>query len=59
MNSLEIAQEIAKGIHKKQYLIVETREDAIITAIDLLNSKDTLLILGKNTQYVKINLLFF
>ena len=49
-NPLEIAQEIAKGIHKKQYLIVETREDAIITAIDLLNSKDTLLILGKGDE---------
>ena len=49
-NPLEIAAQIAEGIKKTQYITIESREDAIVTAIDLLNSKDTLLILGKGDE---------
>ena len=49
-NPLEIAEQIAEGIKNTQYITIESRQDAIITAIDLLNSKDTLLILGKGDE---------
>ena len=47
---LDIAKEIASGIKEKQYIIVESREEAIHTAISLLNKNDTLLILGKGDE---------
>ena len=47
---MDIAKQIAEGITDTQYIIIESREDAIITAIDLLNNKDTLLILGKGDE---------
>ena len=49
-NPVEIAKQIASGISNTEYIIIESREDAIVTAIDLLNSKDTLLILGKGDE---------
>lgn len=47
---MDIAKQIAEGIKDTQYIIIESREDAIITAIDLLNNRDTLLILGKGDE---------
>lgn len=43
----KIFDDIIEGIKKKPFITVKSREDAIISAIDLLNSDDTLLILGK------------
>ena len=45
-----IAKEIAEGIKRHEYIIVESREEAIHIALDMLNSKDTLLILGKGDE---------
>ncbi len=47
---VDIASQIAGGISKHQYIIVETREEAIKMAIDMMNSGDTLLILGKGDE---------
>ena len=44
---LDIAQEIAKGIRNNPYLIIEDRYDAIRQAIELSNTGDTVLLLGK------------
>ncbi len=45
-----IANQIGKGISRHQYIIVETREEAIKFALDMMNSGDTLLILGKGDE---------
>ncbi|MFI3284515.1 MAG: UDP-N-acetylmuramoyl-L-alanyl-D-glutamate--2,6-diaminopimelate ligase [Erysipelotrichaceae bacterium] len=46
----EIANQIAKGISNKNYIIVEDRYNAIYQAIELANSNDTILILGKGDE---------
>lgn len=43
----DINQEIASGIVDTNYIIIESRYDAIRQAIELANPKDTILILGK------------
>lgn len=47
---LDIAKEIASGIKDTQYIIIESREEAILSAIELMNKNDTLLILGKGDE---------
>lgn len=48
----EICEEIAQGIDKN-YIIIENRYDAIYQAVELANSEDVILILGKgNDQYM-------
>lgn len=47
---IDIANEIAKGIKHHEYIIVETREEAINIAINTMNKGDTLLILGKGDE---------
>ncbi len=49
-NPVDIAKEIAKGIKIHEYVIVETREEAIACAISMMNSGDTLLVLGKGDE---------
>ena len=46
----EIAEEIAKGILKTNYIILEERYDAIRQAIELSDSGDTIIILGKGDE---------
>lgn len=46
----KIAEEIAKGIKDKNYVIITNRKEAIENAIALINSNDTLLILGKGDE---------
>ena len=45
-----IACQIAEGITEKNYIIIESREDAIRQAVELANSHDTILILGKGNE---------
>ena len=47
---VDICNEIKKGITDINYLIVEIREEAIRQAIELANSDDTILILGKGNE---------
>ena len=49
-DAVAIAHQIAEGISQHQYIIVETREEAIKIAIDMMNTGDTLLILGKGDE---------
>lgn len=49
-NPQDIAQQIARGIEKTNYVILCDRYDAIRQAIELANSKDTILILGKGDE---------
>ncbi|MBW9212378.1 UDP-N-acetylmuramoyl-L-alanyl-D-glutamate--2,6-diaminopimelate ligase [Bulleidia sp. zg-1006] len=45
-----IAEEIAKGIKEKPYLIISDRYDAIRQALELADPEDTVLVLGKGNQ---------
>ncbi len=47
---IEIAQDIASGIEKTNYIIIESRYDAIRQAIEMANVQDTILILGKGDE---------
>ena len=47
---IEIAQDIAKGIKKTNYIIIESRYDAIRQAIEMANVQDTILLLGKGDE---------
>ena len=47
---LDIANEIASGIEKTNYIIIEDRFDAIRQAIEMVNVDDTILILGKGDE---------
>ncbi len=47
---IEIAQDIAQGIKKTNYIIIESRYDAIRQAIEMANVQDTILILGKGDE---------
>ena len=47
---LTIANEIASGITKTNYIIIEDRYDAIRMAIEMANAGDTILILGKGDE---------
>lgn len=52
-SALEIAQEIAEGIHHANHIIVLDRYDAIQQALELANKNDTVLILAKgNERYI-------
>jgi len=52
-NSLEILEQIASGIKNARYLIILDRFVAIRQAIELTNTDDTVLILGKgNEDYI-------
>ena len=52
-SALQIAQEIAIGIKKNNYIIVLDRYDAILQAVELANQNDTVLILAKgNENYI-------
>lgn len=46
----DIAQEIAAGIKKTNYIIIESRFDAIRQAVEMANENDTILILGKGDE---------
>ncbi len=47
---IAIANDIATGIKKKNYVIIESRYDAIRQAIEMANIQDTILILGKGSE---------
>lgn len=47
---MQIAHDIEKGIKNKPTVVIESREDAIAMAIELLNSGDMLLCLGKGQE---------
>ncbi len=49
-NVREIAEDIAKGIHHTNYIIIEDRYDAIRQSVELCSSNDTILILGKGDE---------
>ncbi len=49
-NPIEIANEIAEGIKKTNFIIVEQRYDAIRQAVELANENDTILLLGKGNE---------
>jgi len=52
-NSLSILEQIASGIKNTRHLIILDRYDAIRQAIELANTDDTVLILGKgNEEYI-------
>ena len=48
--ALDICNEIASGISRKPYVIIEDRAQAIIQAVELADAKDTILILGKGDE---------
>lgn len=47
---IEIAHEIAAGIKKTNYIIIEDRYDAIRQAVELADPNDTIIILGKGDE---------
>ncbi len=47
---LDICNEIAKGITKNNYIIIEDRYDAIRQALEIACKQDTVLILGKGDE---------
>lgn len=49
-NPIDIAEDIASGIKKTNYIIIESRYDAIRQAIEMANIQDTILILGKGDE---------
>ena len=52
----DIVKDIAMGIKKCKYKIIEDREMAIIKAVINMQNNDTLVILGKGAEkYQKIN----
>ena len=46
----DIANQIAQGITNINYIIIESREDAIRQAVELANTNDTIIILGKGNE---------
>ena len=46
----DIAMQIAEGITNNKYIIIESREDAIRQAIEIANTHDTIIILGKGNE---------
>ncbi len=46
----EIAQEIASGIKKTNYVIIDDRYDAIREAVEIADPNDTIIILGKGDE---------
>ncbi len=46
----DIASEIANGIKKTNYIIIESRYDAIRQAVEMANVNDTILLLGKGDE---------
>lgn len=49
-NPVDIAKNIAEGIKKTNYIIIESRYDAIRQAIEMANIQDTILLLGKGDE---------
>ena len=49
-DALQIAKEIATGIKKTNYTVIEERYDAIRQAVELAEARDTILILGKGDE---------
>jgi UDP-N-acetylmuramoyl-L-alanyl-D-glutamate--2,6-diaminopimelate ligase len=49
-NPRQIAEEIAAGIKKTNYIIITDRYDAIRQAIELADPNDTIVILGKGDE---------
>lgn len=49
-NVYDIASDIAEGIQKTNYIIIEQRADAIRQAIEMANTGDTILVLGKGNE---------
>ena len=49
-NPVEIAEEIASGIKKTNYIIIEDRYDAIRQAVELADRDDTIILLGKGDE---------
>ncbi len=47
---VEIAEEIAKGITKTPYIIVEDRYNAIRQAVEMCDDEDTIIIMGKGDE---------
>ncbi|MEE3488343.1 MAG: UDP-N-acetylmuramoyl-L-alanyl-D-glutamate--2,6-diaminopimelate ligase [Bulleidia sp.] len=47
---LDIARQIASGIHRKPYTIIEDRYDAIRQAVEIAQEGDTIIILGKGDE---------
>ena len=48
--ALDICHEIASGIKKTNYIIVEDRYDAIRQAVELADPEDTIILLGKGDE---------
>ena len=46
----DICKEIAAGIHKTPYIVVEDRYDAIRQAVEMAEAKDTIIIMGKGDE---------
>lgn len=46
----EIAQEIARGIKKKSYILIEDRYNAIRQAVEICSEGDTIVIMGKGDE---------
>lgn len=49
-NPHEIAEEIASGIRKTNYVIIDDRYDAIREAVEIADPDDTIIILGKGDE---------
>ena len=49
-NVFDISNQISKGIKKTNYIIIESRYDAIRQAIEMANINDTILLLGKGNE---------
>lgn len=49
-NVYDICMEIAGGIKKTNYIVIEQRADAIRQAVEMANEGDTILILGKGNE---------
>ncbi|NCB33221.1 MAG: UDP-N-acetylmuramoyl-L-alanyl-D-glutamate--2,6-diaminopimelate ligase, partial [Erysipelotrichia bacterium] len=47
---LDICNEIASGIKKTQYVIIEDRYDAIRQAVEIAEADDTIIIMGKGDE---------
>ena len=48
--AVDIAQQIASGIHTKPYVIIEDRYDAIRSAVEIASEGDTIIIMGKGDE---------
>lgn len=49
-NPIDICSEIAKGIKKTSYIMIESRYDAIRQAIEVAEENDTIIIMGKGDE---------